>query len=232
MGKLELIIQAFRRLDQIDPALQHDVRQLVGWRLTKEEVSALGEHVIDDWSILGQWVEEDQLRTQRTWLRGSRTGRTALVLQFVVGTGAAFPWVGAPGTRQEMEIHFWPGACPQRAHIERRVGDVGSLQGRQPGHGRIEDFLTSVSRVTAVNPWADRFLAVLHDVVPAPKDGNTWVVRDGGSVALPLLPGSYWTLLSGSGGRPVDLYAEWDGRALRPFAARTEEEEYLPAGME
>jgi hypothetical protein len=231
MGKLELVIQAFRRLDQIDPALQHDIRQIIGWRLTKEEVSALGEHVIDDWSILGQWVEEDQLRTQRTWLQGLHTGRTALVLQFAVGAGSPFPWVGAPGTHQEMELHFWPGACPQRGQIYERLGEPHALEARQPGHASVEDFLACAGRMTATNPWADRFLAVLHDVVPVLEDSGAWIIRDTAGAGLPLRAGSYWRLLAGSGGRPADLYAEWDGRELRPFALRAEDE-YMSVGAE
>jgi hypothetical protein len=130
-----------------------------------------------------------------------------------------------------MELHFWPGACPQRGQIYERLSEPRALGARQPGHASVEDFLASISRMTAKNPWADRFLAVLHDVVPVPQDSGAWFIQDTAGAGLPLRAGSYWRLLAGSGGWPVDLYAEWDGRELRPFALRAEDE-YMSVGAE
>jgi hypothetical protein len=225
MGKIELLLHAYRRLDKLDPPLQHDIRQLVGLRLSTDEVAELGEHLIDEWSMVGQWVDdEDSLRTQRTWLVGLNTGRNALVLQFAVGKQAAFPFVASINAVQRMELHFWPGRYPLRARIDRRLGETYRLDERRPGHATIEDFLATVSGALARNPWLDRFLAILHDVVPVIEEGGAWSVRDRTGAGLPLAGRGYWRSLANSGGYPMDLYAEWDGLALRPMAIRVNED--------
>ena len=48
-------------------------------------------------------------------------------------------------------------------------------------------------------------------------EGGRWLIRDRAGLALPLGGGEHWTLLSMSGGRPVDLAAEWDGEGLIPL---------------
>jgi hypothetical protein len=70
--------------------------------------------------------------------------------------------------------------------------------------------------VTAGQPWLQRLPATLEAVVPLLADGR-WLVRDREGEALPLAGGDHWTLLSFSGGHPVDLAAEWDGEALLPL---------------
>lgn len=225
MGKLELLIHAFRHLDSLDPLLQYDVRRLVGLHLSSDEVSARGEHVIDDWNLAGQWVEvEGSLRTQRSWLVGLNTGRTALILEFVAGRIAPFPYVSSINAIQRMELHYWPGAYPQRARIARRLDEPYRLDQRRPGHASIGDFLGVVSRALACNPWLDRFLAILHDVVPLIGDDDVWSVRDRNGVGVPLLGRGYWRSMANSGGYPMDLYGEWDGYALRPTAFRVLED--------
>jgi hypothetical protein len=228
MGKIELLLHAYRRLDGLDPLLQQDVRQLVGLRLSTEEVAEQGEHLVDEWSMVGQWIDdEDSLRTQRTWLVGLTTGRVATVLQFAVGKQAAFPFVASLNAVQRMELHFWPGGYPLRARIDRRLGEPYRLDERRPGHATIEHFLATVSQALARNPWLDRFLAVLHDAVPVIEEGGAWSVRDKNGAGLPLAGRGYWRSLANSGGYPMDLYAEWDGFALRPMAIRVIED--IPA---
>jgi hypothetical protein len=225
MGKLELLLHAYRRLDGLDPLLQHDVRQLVGLRLSTEEVAEQGEHLIDDWSMVGQWVEQEgPLRTQRSWLVGLNSHRTALILEFAAGRQASFPYVSAINAVQRMELQFWPGAYPQRARIARRLGEPYRLDERRPGHATVEAFLAVVSAALARNPWLDRFVAVLHDVVPVVGDGEVWSIRDRNGVGIPLLERGYWRSMANSGGHPMDLYGEWDGHALRPTAFRVLED--------
>jgi hypothetical protein len=225
MGKLQLLLHAFRRLDQLDPPLQHDVRQLVGIPLSAVEVAAEGEHVIDDWAMLGQVTEDESgLHVQRTWLVGLTTQRTALVLQYAPGPHPSFPFVASLNVVQHMELHFWPGAYRLRARIGRRLDEAYRLDARRPGHATISAFLTDVAGALARNPWLDRFLAVLHDVVPVIREDGSWWVRDSEGVGLPLLQRGYWRSLANSGGYPMDLYGEWDGTALRPLALRVIED--------
>src|SRR5579859_1964321 len=47
LGELQLLIQAFRHIEQFDPALQEEIRQMLGWSRKEAEVSQIGERVRD-----------------------------------------------------------------------------------------------------------------------------------------------------------------------------------------
>jgi SWIM zinc finger len=228
LGKLALLSHAFRQGDQLDPALQMDIRQLVGKPIKQEEVSALGESVSDEWLILGQRVNDDEkVREQRTWMLGAQAGRTAMVLQFAFGK-TPFTEVFPLGARQHAELTFWPGAAPQRARLETRRGEISPLQNRLPGTETIEDFLKQVATQLARQPWQERFLCTLRDVTLICHDkGNQWYVCDRTGAVLPLVNDEHWQLLALSGGFPIDLAAEWDGEALFPLGMLVDTHYYL-----
>ncbi len=222
LGRLALLTEAFHRLPDLDPALQEDVRQAVGWTLEGDEVQARGEAVEDEWLVLGQYVvPEDKLRVQRTWLKGLNTGREALVLQFAFGR-APFAQTIPCGVRQFARLVYWPSAYPQRALIDARRGAATALRDRLPGCIRLEDALRGAATVLARQPWTDRFGYTLREVVPVRDAARGWSVVDASGAALPLIKGEHWRLLALSGGAPVDLAAEWDGDALRPLGAMAE----------
>ncbi len=219
LGRLALLTEAFHRLPDLDPALQEDVRQAVGWTLEGDEVQARGEAVEDEWLALGQYVvREDKLRVQRTWLKGLNTGREALVLQFAFGK-APFAQTIPCGVRQAARLVYWPGAYPQRALIGARQGAATALRDRLPGCDRLEDALHGTATALARQPWIDRFGYTLREVAPVRDAVRGWSVVDAAGAALPLVKGEHWRLLALSGGAPVDLAAEWDGDALRPLGA-------------
>lgn len=222
LGKLALLTHAFRQEDQLAPEMREEVRQLIGWNLSQEEVSARGETLRDTWLTLGQVIEETERgKAQRTWLFGSRSERTAMILQFSYA-GQPFGEQFALGSQQEAELTFWPGAFPQRALISRRLGEITSLKDHLPGANRIDTFLEIVAASLARQPWLERSLALLCEVTPVCKqEGNAWFVRDSEGRALPLNGDNHWSLLALSGGYPVDLAAEWDGETLRPLGVMT-----------
>lgn len=216
LGRLALLTHAFRRLDALDPAMQEDVRQLIGWSLKEDEVVARGEAVRAEWVVLGQWVEgEERLRTQRTWLISADGVRTALVLQFSA-VGAPLPQMIVPGTCQQAELVYWPGAYPQRALLKERTGNPAPLAARLPGRVALDDALTGVAQALGRQPWLDRFPFVLADVIPVPHEGQ-WQIEDQTGARLPLTRGDHWRLLALSGGAPVDLAGEWNGTDLLPL---------------
>ncbi|MCA9638038.1 MAG: SWIM zinc finger family protein, partial [Myxococcales bacterium] len=81
LGRIALLTRAYRGLERLDPALQLDVRQQIGWSMGQDEVLAHGDRVRDRWQVIAQEVIDDErLRTQRTWLMGQATGQAALIL--------------------------------------------------------------------------------------------------------------------------------------------------------
>lgn len=215
LGRLALLSEAFRRLDAIDEPLAETVKAEVGIPLPQEEVLERGEKVSDGWIVLGQRTEnEGRLKARRTWLLGADTLRYALILQFAA-SGTPFTEGFVSGTVVGGELAFYPGAYPLRAVVRSRTGAATRAE-ELPGHGTLEAFLDHTSTVTASQPWLERFPVTLEAVVPL-LDGGRWLVRDRDGEALPLAGGNHWSLLSLSGGHPVDLAAEWDGEMLLPL---------------
>ena len=222
LGRLALLSEAFRRLDALEEPLAESVRAEVGIPLSQEEVLERGEKVSDGWIVLGQRTEDEgRLKARRTWLLGENTRRYAVVLQFAAA-GAPFTRGFVSGTVVRADLTFYPGAYPLRAVVRSRTGG-GTRVEKLFGHGTLEEFLDHSSRATASQPWLERLPVALESVTPL-LDGERWRVRDRDGEALPLAGAEHWTLLSLSGGHPVDLSAEWDGETLLPLgvvASRT-----------
>lgn len=228
LGRISLLLQAYRHLERLDPLLQEDVRALIGWSLKEAEVIDRGEQVIDRWATVGRSVEEDErLRTLRSWLVGVTTGRPALVLQFAAGS-APFTDPLPLGSCLDAVLCFWPGAYPQRALIQDRLSAPFRFHGDLPGAPTIEGFLNGVAAALARQPWIERFPCILNDVTPIPAESDRWHVRDRDGKALPLARGEYWTALALSGGAPLTLTGEWTGDRLRPFGVVSGDRFFYP----
>lgn len=218
LGKLALLTHAFQQEEQLEPGMREEVRLLIGWNLSQEEVIAQGETVRDTWIVLGQNVDEDSRgKTQRTWLMGLNSKRPALIVQFSFAN-QPFAERFALGSQQEAELTFWPGTYPQRALVRQRFGVSEPFKDALPGVDKIDEFLGIVSQSLGRQPWLERFLCLVRGVTPVcSEEGKRWYVSDGEGNALPFAGTDGWQLLASSGGKPVDLAAEWDGEILRPL---------------
>lgn len=216
LGRLKLLIHAWGRKDELSPQLQAEVRQIVGFSIDADQLQREGEQVEDTWSVVGQWVDdEDRVRAQRSWLVGRETARVALVLNFAAA-GQAFGESFVPGTEQPGTLVFYPGTGRQRAKVLARDGNAALFDGRPPGSATIDDFFSAVAASTAEQPWLAAFGAMLYDVTLTPQDDRWFVVdRDGQSV--PLAGRDHWKTLAITGGHPFDLAGEWNGYCLRPL---------------
>ena len=214
MGKLYLLMESFERIDTLPPETQADVRTLIGWTVSQDELLQT-EGVSDSWAVMSQRVEnEEKLRVQRTWLWGESTGRAALLLDFAYGN-QPFDKSFASGTVVGAELVFFPGSVPQRAivkarkPVEVRPGMRGST---------ISEAIGSYAGALALNPWLEYF-PLLLGAVTLRRDGDSWWVKDLDGRTLPLSPGfsSGWNWLAVSEGKPVIVFGEWDGKYLRPL---------------
>ncbi len=216
LGRLKLLVLAWQRIEQLDADLQHDVRQLLGWTVSQEELAAAGRPVEDTWVFVGQWTDDDgRLRIQRTWAVGRNTGKTALILQFAAGSRPFAESIVA-GIQCEGTMTFYPGAVEQRARMTQRRSEPKRIEAAPPGHPTVEKFLESVAESLGRQPWLDSFAGVLQQVTVV-RHCDVWYVRDRHSCGIPLLGSDHWKLLALSGGRPFELAGEWNGHCLRPL---------------
>jgi hypothetical protein len=216
LARLYLLLEAFRRLDDLPTDLQEEVRSQVGWTQDQDALSQQnGDR--DHWLVVGRReAEEDRLRVQHTWLWGMDSKKGALVLNFAP-LGRPFESGLIPGADLDAELVFWPSSFPLRALVKVRhaTGPIKAL----PGHPDLDSALIAFGAALARNPWLQHFLMVLEDIVPL-RRGNGWAVRDRLDHLLPLtiLVEDGWRLLALSGGHPITLVAEWDGEYLNPLS--------------
>jgi hypothetical protein len=217
-GRLHLLAEAWSRFDGLPAELQADLRTVVGWSWSSEEVLAAAPPVRDRWQVVARVVvEEERFQIRRTWLAGAGSARTALLLDFAAAS-APMPAGLVPGTEVDADLAFFPGTWPQRALMAAGHGEPGSMGG-WPGSPTFELALAGVATALAANPWLDRLPLVVAGVVPMAKDDGWWA-RDGSgaTVRLRLEEDAWWILAAVSGGRPVGLAGEWRDGALRPFS--------------
>lgn len=215
-GEMQLLVEAFRRLDALPSPLQADVRAALGVAQDRDAVLAGGEHVADDWLVLGQSVgEDDRLWVRRVWLRGMRSGRPALLLDFAHGT-RRFDRVYVTASCQSMTLAFFPGNSPLRA---LPVGEGNSPFAAPAPATTLDAAFDAVSNLIAANPWQPQQPLLVSDGVPR-GSASGWNLQtiEGRRLALDLADEDGWVLVAESGGRPLTVFGEWDGETLRPLS--------------
>jgi SWIM zinc finger len=212
---LRLLATACRDQAALPPPLRDTVRSRVGFTVRQADLLAAATPVRDDWHVLARRdLDRDRIRTRRSWLRGQRTGRTALVLSFAA-VGQSLDDSLVVGSVTDADLAFYPGAAPLRALVAARRDTVSC--GPPPAR-TVAGLLAGYAAALGEDPWLDTWPAVLAATparVPLP------CLYDTSGEALPLHPGAgdCWPLFALSGGHPLTVAAEWTPRGLWPLTA-------------
>ena len=212
---LHLLAVAYRRQDELPPPLRETVRSRIGFSLRQADVLAGGQPVRDHWQVLARRdLDQDRIRARRTWLRGRKTGRDALLLSFAAA-GQPLDDSLTVGTDADADLVFYPGAVPLRAVVLAKHDDS---DGEPPDGGPVAGLLTGYAAALAADPWLDSWPAVL-EITPA--RAPVPCLYDAAGDAVPLHPGAgnCWPLLALSGGHPLIVVGEWTPRGLWPLTA-------------
>ncbi|WBQ04795.1 SWIM zinc finger family protein [Kribbella sp. CA-293567] len=215
LSLIHLIVSAHARLGEIPPRLADTVQSRIGWTVETARVLAEGEKVEDDWLVLGRVIEpDDHLTVRRLWLRGSSTGRLALILNFAAGGRQLDPLPARPGELVPAVLSYYPGALPMRALLTQTAH---RLPAPRPGGLNAKQALASYVESLAADPWNERWPLVLADVRPA-RNGDQWAFVDSAGDALEVLPGvDLWQLLAVSAGDPITVAGEWNRAGFKPM---------------
>lgn len=218
LGQIQLACEAVQRRESLSTHAQADVRTLVGWPLDRTEVLAATSPVPDSWTVLGQICEEREgkLIERRVWLHGERSGSRALLLDHSYG-GKGFEQAWITGAAYEARLAFYPGSAPLRALLVDSTKT--SEAARWPQHSCEREWGLIATRI-ATCPWTILHPIVWSDAVPYATQGGFSVAAQGQHLPLDLPEEEAWILLAITGGHPVTLAGEWDGRAIRPLAAQ------------
>lgn len=221
-AEMWLLLRAHDRLDALDAPLAASVRTQFGWTVEKNELvrkaAEQGTAVRDHWTVLGSRdTDEDNLTVRHIWLRGERSGRTALVM--VVGAAGQAPPVALPvGERFEADLVFHDAAAPLRAHLAERHGPPEPAE-VPAGFDAATAAMTYAEAVRG-EPWLDTWPVVLADVAAVP-DALGWRITGGDGFWLPVDRSragddAMWRLAAMSGGAGMTVFGEYGARGFAP----------------
>jgi hypothetical protein len=222
LGRLHLLIEGYKRFDELPLPIQADLRVVLGWWQKRDELSGQEPSVRDEWLVLGRYEtqEEERLRSQRIWLRGTATQQEALILEFTYGD-APFDTLLTPGLLVDADMVFFPSNFPLRAFLQHTYGPIrkGSVMAGKP----LLNNIAAYSHALAYNPWLLQFPFLLDAVFPTRLSGK-WIVRDAEGLYIPVANRFQhkWSLLALSGGHPITLAGEWDGSEFLPTGVLVE----------
>ncbi len=215
LAQVHLLIEGYKRIDTLPAGTQADLRTLIGFTQNQDELLKQSG-VKDKWFVMGQRVsEEERLRVQATWLRGSVSQRDALILQFAHASQPLDAgWL--IGSAIKAELVFFASAYTLRALVKERGAVAFETP---PFEMNIAQSMAAYAAALARQPWLERFPMALQNVIPLRRD-EQWIVRDAANLVLPLASNfaKEWELLALSGGHPMQLFGEWDGEVLLPLS--------------
>ncbi|BAU14877.1 zinc finger, SWIM domain protein [Leptolyngbya sp. NIES-3755] len=223
LGQLYLITEGYQRIESLPSEVQADLRTQIGWTMSQEEVFKEPSHT-DLWLVVGQRSEvEERLKVRRTWLFGIQSNRFALLLDFAHGNQPfADHWMS--GTCLEAEMVFYPSAYPLRALIKTRQ-EAARLTKAPPGVS-VSEAIGKYGNAIAQCPWIEQMPIILESVNLV-RNSDRWLLQDSAGHNLPYqLETDNWALLALSGGHPMTVFGEWDGKRFRLISSWIGDELY------
>ncbi len=215
LGVLHLLSQAGRRIVTLPGPLADEVATAVGWQVRKADVLA-GVPDTDRWIVAGRSdTREDRIEVRRHWLRGTESGRWAMVLSFAAYRQSLDTSLEV-GTAFSADLQRYPGTG-LRALVGLRHGEPEAPAA--PPASTVAGACDEVGAALAGVPWLDRLATTVHAGVSG--DGGHWSLTDD-TGSLPLRPGidpdGIAALLAVSEGRAVDVTVEWTPHGVVPLA--------------
>lgn len=216
IGELYLFAKAFQKLETLPPDLQQEIRTTAGATIKKETVLQQ-DGITDQWLVIGQSEgKEEDVRFRRTWLQGITTHETALLLDFAwrFNDFEGVNWL--IGSLLQAEVVFYPGSYRQRALVKDFAIIYEPI--KLHGYADWEVLLRYYADALAANPWLLQFPCLIDEVTPVLQNDEL-LLLDNQHNWLPVSISDElkWKILAISGGHPVQLFGEWDGRVLHPL---------------
>jgi hypothetical protein len=213
MGVLHLLAQSGARLGDLPPDLADSVAAAIGWQVRQAEVLE-GVPVTDRWAVMGRSdTREDRIEVRRVWLRGTNTGRWAMVLSFAA-YGQALDTSLEVGSVVHADVYPYPGVLGLRSLVGRRYADAEPCP--QVAPLGVSEACAAVGTAVAAEPWVERVPCCL--VATPTVQAGRWVLTDAtGSVPLLAEPRNLHMVLACSQGAAVPITAEFTAAGVVPL---------------
>lgn len=213
LGEIHLLSKGFQNLKKLPPQLQEELLNVAGINYKREDLIDR-ETVEDTWLIIGQTehTADEKLYERRTYLYGENIDRVGLLLDFSFQQ-EPYKEQWQVGQIFKAQMIFYPSAYPLRmfAKTANRVDEPVYWQ----GYSDLSEFASEYAAAIADNPWLARFPAYVMQVTPVSEDGKL-ILTDKNQRTVParMQEDFGWKLLAISGGHPVNVFGEWDGKEM------------------
>lgn len=217
LGDLHLFVRAWKNREQLPPDRYQELLQFAGINTRKEDILA-STGLEDHWLVMGVVEgQEDKLRFRRAWLRGEKSRRFVLLLDYTFGD-RPFERTWPLAASFTGKVHFYPGSYPQRAVFPTPIPGGRAYDGLM-GYTSFTDLRGNYQKAITVNPWLYAYPVYLQQVRPV-KDPRqaAFVDKNGEVMTINKDFQNIYTLLAISGGGPMSVFAEFDGYQLVPLS--------------
>jgi hypothetical protein len=222
LGRTQLLIDAYHKLDMLPAPLAAEVRSAVGWTQSQESLLERAG-VRDRWQVLGsRQSQEEQVRTQHTWLMGLESGRVAMMLDFAAGN-QPLPAGLRAGQVLEAQLVYFDGAPPLRVLLKERIAGLPPQQ-RLPAASDVASLQSRFAALLTENPLLERWPVVIGPVRIVMAGTRTELIDTAGR-RVPTHPSfkHAWQLVALAAGTPLNAFGLWDGRELDIISVEHEE---------
>ncbi|WP_293741381.1 SWIM zinc finger family protein [uncultured Pedobacter sp.] len=175
LSKTYLLTEAYKNQQLLPEDLKQEVRSLVGWNISKEEILA-NTGITDNWYVLSiDTTEDNNLKTEKIWLYGEKTKCYALIINFYTTIQANANNL-IPGDVVHAALAFYPSPTPLRALFKGEVKKE-NVQFFPETQSNIADLFRHVSGLLAINPFAEEIPFLLSSVKLI-FENETWFLVD------------------------------------------------------
>lgn len=218
LGLLYLFVLAWQRKESLQPAQKRELLQVAGWNVRKDQLNAQ-QGVEDNWLVLGiSTGTEEKLKFRRTWMRGEKSGRYALLLDFAFGNrGFEDHWV--TGSVLRGRLLFYPGQPALRAAFQQYQVSRDAYEA-VTAYADLEELRISYAKALGLSPWLLVLPALVDEVRPIydqSKKQFYLLDQEKRQLRMPETEPS-WKLLAISGGQPISCFGEYNGRIFQPIS--------------
>ena len=201
MGKLYLLMQGYRNIDRLSDEWKSEIRTLIGYPQSKENVLA-GEPMADSWLVLHKQSRKvNDVNTDIYWFYGKRNGRFAKYLSFAVaGTISTENWI--PGSVYEGALCFYNGTghCRRALFKESILSEKTFVPDCCPD---LKQAATVYRQAMLANPFSEDIPLLVSEVTIV-RNGKDYMLLDNAAHAIPVkMPEEvYIDILAITGGHP------------------------------
>lgn len=217
LGRLNLVVHLWQRRSQLDPLLQAELRQLIGFIMTSDQLATLPFEKKHYWTLghkIGA-LNDGKGRYRRQWLWQAEQQQPALLLDFEIGSFTHFPLALPLGQLQPLALQFYPSSVPCRAKLAEQPSTIAFSNDSIPqgAFAHFEQALQHHASRLSHNPLMTQECWLVENLYLHLIDNRVYAV-DQQQALLPLSIQDHWKFMAAVGDQAFLLAAEWNGQQL------------------